>query len=102
MVIETVFIAFRRRHWGSHRESLRVASGTFLYGRYLKAGRFEPTRGNDDSHPPHPRIDPTTRNDKSLAFCGRSSSLDAQLPVGLCADRFWRRHDGRHWLYKKI
>src|SRR5436853_5987727 len=67
-----------RRHWGRHREGLRVAS------RRSVRPVPEADRLSDDSGP-HAWIAPTSRNDKQF---GRSSSPDAQLPVGLCAGWF--------------
>ena len=75
----------RRRHRRRcHRESLRVAARRSVRAVH-EAGRLN--RGHDDSHQLRLRIAPTPRDGKAGIY-SRSSSRDAQLPAGLCADRF--------------
>ena len=100
MVIETVICHFRRRHWGCHRESLRVASGRSVRP-VPEAGRLSPQEGTMIAI--RLTLGLIQRPAMTRAWHLWTVIIPRRTITGrLVRGQVWRRHDGRHWLYKKF
>jgi hypothetical protein len=90
---------FCRRHWGSHRESLPVASG--------RSVRPVPQADRLSS------LEATMIATLTFGLIQRPGMTNTwhlwtviiprrTITGRLVRGQVWRRHDGRHWLYKKV
>jgi hypothetical protein len=91
---------FRRRWWGCHRESLRVASGRSVRP-VPEAGRLSPQEGTMIAI--RLTLGLIQRPAMTRAWHLWTVIIPRRTITGrLVRGQVWRRHDGRRWLYKKF